>query len=76
MPRPGGSSAPGATPKDVVEKLSAAFAGTLRNPEVRDGLVRDGFTVQPMATAEYQQYMQKRMQGIAQVACEAQIKVD
>jgi tripartite-type tricarboxylate transporter receptor subunit TctC len=71
-----GVFAPSATPREAVERLSAEIVRTLQNPEVRDGLVRDGFTVAPMGTAEYQQYVLARMQDIQRVAREANIKVD
>lgn len=71
-----GVFAPSATPREAVERLSAEIVRTLQNPEVRDGLVRDGFTVAPMGTAEYQQYVRARMQDIQRVAREANIKVD
>ncbi|MGZ8198597.1 MAG: Bug family tripartite tricarboxylate transporter substrate binding protein [Burkholderiales bacterium] len=71
-----GVFAPSASPKEAVERLSAEIVRTLQNPEVRDGLVRDGFTVAPMGTAEYQQYVRTRMQQIQKVAREANIKVD
>jgi hypothetical protein len=38
--------------------------------------VRDGFVVAPLASAEYAQYLQARMQEIRKVAREAHIKVD
>ena len=71
-----GVFAPSGTPKEALERLSAEFVRTLQNPDVRDGLVRDGFTVAPMATAEYQQYVRNRMQDIQKIAREANIKVD
>ena len=71
-----GVFAPSGTPKDAVERLSTEVVRTLQNPEVRDGLVRDGFTVAPMGTAEYQQYVRTRMLEIQKVAREANIKVD
>jgi tripartite-type tricarboxylate transporter receptor subunit TctC len=71
-----GVFAPSGTPKEAVERLSVEIVRTLQNPDVRDGLVRDGFTVAPMGTAEYQQYVRTRMQDIQKVAREANIKVD
>jgi tripartite-type tricarboxylate transporter receptor subunit TctC len=71
-----GVFAPAGSPKEAVERLSAEVVRTLQIAEVRDGLVRDGFTVAPMATAEYQQYVRARMEEIRKVAREANIKVD
>jgi tripartite-type tricarboxylate transporter receptor subunit TctC len=71
-----GVFAPAATPKEAVERLSSAIVSTLQLPEVRDGLVRDGFVVQPLRSAEYQDYMRMRMQQIQKIAREARVKVD
>jgi tripartite-type tricarboxylate transporter receptor subunit TctC len=71
-----GVFAPAATPKDALERLSTDIVKTLQLPEVREGLVRDGFVVQPLRSAEYQQYIRTRMQHIQQIAREAQVKVD
>jgi tripartite-type tricarboxylate transporter receptor subunit TctC len=65
-----------ATPKDAVERLSTEIVRALQNPEVRDGLIRDGFIVQPLNTTEYQKAVRERMQQIEQVARAAKIKVD
>jgi tripartite-type tricarboxylate transporter receptor subunit TctC len=70
-----GVFAPSGSPKEAIEKLSTEIVRTLGIPEVRDGLVRDGFTVAPMASAEYQQYVRTRMRDIQRVAREAQINV-
>jgi tripartite-type tricarboxylate transporter receptor subunit TctC len=71
-----GVFAPSGSPKDAVERLSVEIVRTLQNPDVRDGLVRDGFTVAPMGTTEYRQYVRTRTQEIERVAREANIKVD
>jgi tripartite-type tricarboxylate transporter receptor subunit TctC len=64
------------TPKEAVDRLSTEIVRTLQIPDVRDGLIRDGFIVQPLNTAEYQKAVRVRMQQIADVAREAKIKVD
>jgi tripartite-type tricarboxylate transporter receptor subunit TctC len=71
-----GVFAPGATPKDAVARLSTEIVRVLQLPEVRDGLVRDGFIVAPLGAAEYDKYIRARMQDIQKVAREARIKVD
>ena len=71
-----GVFAPAATPKEAVARLSSEIVRTLQLPDVRDGLVRDGFTVAPLASAEYEQYVRSRMREIQRIAREAHIKVD
>jgi tripartite-type tricarboxylate transporter receptor subunit TctC len=71
-----GVFAPGATPKDTVERLSAAIVRTLELPEVRSGLERDGFIVAASGPAEYAAFVRTRMQQIEKIARNAKIKVD
>jgi tripartite-type tricarboxylate transporter receptor subunit TctC len=71
-----GVFAPAATPKEAVDRLSAEVVRALQLPEVRDGLVRDGFVVAPLGTSDYAQYVRTRMQQIEKVAREANVKVD
>ena len=71
-----GVFAPGATPKDTVERLSAAIVRTLESPDVRSGLERDGFIVSASGPAEYAAFVRTRMQQIEKIARSAKIKVD
>ena len=71
-----GVFAPGATPKETVERLSTEIVRTLQLPEVRAGLIRDGFAVSSMSSSEYAPYVRARMQEIQRIAKEANIKVD
>jgi tripartite-type tricarboxylate transporter receptor subunit TctC len=71
-----GVFAPAGTPREAVDRLSGEIVRMLQLPEVRDGLVRDGFIVAPVASAEYQQIVRTRMQQIEKIAREANIKVD
>jgi tripartite-type tricarboxylate transporter receptor subunit TctC len=71
-----GVFAPSTTPKDALAKLSTEIVRTLQLPEVRDGLVRDGFVVLPLGTAEYQKVVRTRMEQIQKIARDANIKVD
>jgi tripartite-type tricarboxylate transporter receptor subunit TctC len=71
-----GVFAPAATPKEAVTRLSTEIVRTLQQPEVRDGLVRDGFVVAPLGSAEYEQAVRTRMQQIQKIARDAHIKVD
>jgi tripartite-type tricarboxylate transporter receptor subunit TctC len=71
-----GVFAPRATPKEAVERLSTEVVRMLQLPEMRDGLVRDGFIVVPVGTDEYQKIVRTRMEQIQRIAREANIKVD
>jgi tripartite-type tricarboxylate transporter receptor subunit TctC len=71
-----GVFAPAATPKDAVARLSAEIVRTLQQPDVREGLIRDGFVVAPLGSSEYAGYVRERMQQIQRIAREAHIKVD
>jgi tripartite-type tricarboxylate transporter receptor subunit TctC len=71
-----GVFAPAATPKETIERLSTEIVRTLQLPEVREGLVRDGFVVSALGTAEYNKFVRARMQLIQKIAKEAHIKVE
>ena len=71
-----GVFAPAGSPKEAVDRLSAEIVRTLQLPDVRDGLVRDGFVVAPLGTADYAKFVQTRTQQIHKIAREANIKVD
>lgn len=71
-----GVFAPAATPKEAVERLSSEVVRTLQLPEVQAGLIRDGFAVGAMGTAEYNSFVRARMQQIQKIAKEANIKVE
>ena len=71
-----GVFAPAATPKETIERLSAEIIRVLQLPEVRAGLVRDGFIVAASGPAEYGVFVRTRMQQIEKIAREAGIKID
>lgn len=71
-----GVFAPAATPKVAIERLSTEIMRVLLLPEVRDGLVRDGFLVAPTGPAEYDAFVRTRMQQIQKIARDANLKVD
>jgi tripartite-type tricarboxylate transporter receptor subunit TctC len=71
-----GVFAPAATPKETIERLSTEIVRTLQLPEVREGLVRDGFVVSALGTADYNKFVRARMQQIQKIAKEAHIKVE
>ena len=71
-----GVFAPAATPKETVERLSTEIMRVLQLPEVKNGLVRDGFLVAPTGSAEYDAFVRTRMQQIQKIAKSANIKAD
>ena len=71
-----GVFAPGAAPKEAVDRLSTEVVRVLQLPEVRDGLVRDGFVVAPVGTQEYRKIVRARIDQIQKLAREAGIKVE
>ena len=71
-----GVFAPAGTPKEALDRLSAEVVRTLQLPEVRAGLVNDGFVVSAVGTAEYNAMVRTRMQQIQKIAKDANIKVD
>ena len=52
-----GVFAPSATPRPVVERLSAEFARAVRAPEVRDKLTSAGFAVSGSSAAEFDAFL-------------------
>ncbi len=64
------------TPKEALDRLSAELVRTLQLPEVKAGLIKDGFIVSAVGTTEYNTYVRARMQAIQKIAKEAKIKVE
>lgn len=71
-----GVFAPAGTPREALDRLSAEVVRTLQLPEVRAGLINDGFVVSAAGTAEYSAMVRTRMQQIQKIAKDANIKVD
>lgn len=71
-----GVFAPGATPKEAIERLSAEIVRAAQLPEVKTGMLRDGFVVAPMGPAEYETFIRVKMQEIEKIARAAKIKLD
>ena len=71
-----GVFAPGGTPKDAIERLSAEILRAVQLPEVKAGMLRDGFVVAPLGPAEYEAYTRVKMQQIQKIARAAKIKLD
>jgi tripartite-type tricarboxylate transporter receptor subunit TctC len=71
-----GVFAPAATPKETIDRLSTEIVRTLQLPEVRQGLIRDGFMVTASGPREYGAFVRTKMQQIQKIAREANIKVE
>ena len=71
-----GVFAPAATPKAALDRLNTEIMRALQLPEVKDGMLRDGFVVSPMGPAEYEMFMRDKIQQIQKIAKAANIKLD
>ncbi len=71
-----GVFAPAATPKAALDRLNTEILRALQLPEVKDGMLRDGFVVAPMGPAEYEVFMREKIQQIQKIAKAANIKLD
>ena len=71
-----GVFAPAATPKAAIERLSAEIMRVVQLPEVKDGMLRDGFVVAPLGPAEYEAFTLDKIQQIRSIAKAANIKLD
>lgn len=71
-----GVFAPAATPKAALDRLNTEIMRALQLPEVKDGMLRDGFVVAPMGPVEYEVFMCDKIQQIQRIAKAANIKLD
>ena len=71
-----GVFAPAATPKAALDRLNTEIMRALQLPEVKDGMLRDGFVVAPMGPVEYEVFMRDKIQQIQRIAKAANIKLD
>ena len=71
-----GVFAPAGTPKETVERLSAEIVRVVQLPEVKDGMLRDGFIVNPLGPAEFEAFLRAKLQQIQRIVQDANIKVD
>ncbi|MDI3384393.1 Bug family tripartite tricarboxylate transporter substrate binding protein [Xenophilus aerolatus] len=69
-----GLLAPARTPAPVVARLNAALAEVLKKPELREGLVKIGFKVNPGSAADFAQRMARDDKRYREVA--ATVKLD
>ncbi len=71
-----GVFAPSATPKAAVERLNSEIMRAVQLPEIKTGLLRDGFVVSPIGPAEYDVFMRDKILQIQKIAKDANIKLD
>ena len=71
-----GILAPAATPRENVERLSAEIRRVVQLPEVRDGMLRDGYIVKPLGPAEFDAFLRAKLEQIQRIVREAKIKID
>ena len=71
-----GTFAPAATPKAAVDRLSAEILRAVRTPEVSGGMLRDGFAVIPLGSAEYQDFLRIKLQQIQSIGKVTNVKLD
>ena len=69
-----GVFAPAATPKDALERLNAEVMRVVQLPEVKNGMLRDGFVVSPLGPADYAAFSKVKMEQIRKIAVAAKIK--
>ena len=65
-----------ATPREAIERLNAEVMRVVQLPEVKNGMLRDGFVVSPLGPAEYAAFSRAKMEQIRKIAAAAKIKVD
>ena len=71
-----GVFAPAATPKATLDRLNTEIMRVVQLPEVKDGMLRDGFVVAPIGLAEYDAFIRAKVQQIQTIAKAANIKLD
>jgi tripartite-type tricarboxylate transporter receptor subunit TctC len=71
-----GVFAPAATPKAAIDRLSSEIMRVVQLPEVKDGMLRDGFAVVPLGPAEYDAFIRAKVQQIQRIAKAAKLKAD
>ncbi|HEY4140209.1 MAG TPA: tripartite tricarboxylate transporter substrate binding protein [Pseudolabrys sp.] len=68
--------APAKTPKDVVDKLSTAVVKVLKDPKIRDNLLKTGFEVSGTGSAELKKLIDGEMAKWRGVISQANLKVN
>ena len=71
-----GVGAPGATPKDVVQKLNQEIARGFRSPDIRERLEREGNDVVVNSPEQFEAFFRGEMEKWARVIRDANIKLE
>lgn len=69
-----GLMAPAGTPKPVIDKVYTAVRDMVREPEVRDRMIKLGYEVHGTTPAEYAAYIRKQIERWTPIAKAANIK--
>jgi tripartite-type tricarboxylate transporter receptor subunit TctC len=69
-----GLMAPAGTPRAIIDRVHAAALRALNEPEVRDWMGKNGFTVAAMAVDEYRAYVDAEIRKWAKVVADAKIQ--
>ena len=56
--------------------MSAEIVRAIQQPDIKEGMARDGFVIAPMGPAEYSAFMKTKMQQIRKIAQAASLKVE
>jgi tripartite-type tricarboxylate transporter receptor subunit TctC len=65
-----------ATPKEIVDRMSAEIMRALQAPDVRQSLFRQGIEAAPMGTVEYDALIRKEIPRIQKIVREAGIRLE
>jgi tripartite-type tricarboxylate transporter receptor subunit TctC len=71
-----GVNAPAATPKAVIDRLSAEIVRAAQLPEVKPRLMQNGYEGAPAGASEYDAYCRAKIQQVKKIAGEAKIKLE
>jgi len=63
------------TPKEAINRLSGEILTALNTPDVKTGLLRDGFTATPLNAAEFDALLRVKIDQIRKIVREANIKI-
>jgi tripartite-type tricarboxylate transporter receptor subunit TctC len=69
-----GLLAPAGTPQPIIDKIYAAVRDTLREPEVRERLIKQGYEIHGTTPAEYAAYIRQQIDRWTPVAKAAGVK--
>ena len=71
-----GVFAPAATPRDAVERLSTDIVRAVRLPEVSNGMLKDGFMVIAVGSAQYEEFLRAKLQQVQKLGKATNVKLD